>query len=87
MRKVKRIFAIIGVVILVGMYAVTLLSAIFATPATKDFFKASLLATLVIPILIYVYMLVYRLITGRQGDDEEKQERDKGFDEAFRKGK
>lgn len=81
MKKAKRILALIGVVILVGLYVVTLFSAILATPATKDLFKASLLATLVIPIMIYVYMLIYRLISGKE-EKKEQQERDKGFDEV-----
>lgn len=65
MKKVKRILAMAGVILLAGMYVVTLVSAVFATPVTKDLFKASLLATLMIPILIYVYLLIYRLITGK----------------------
>ncbi|MCI8771264.1 MAG: hypothetical protein HFH73_08965 [Lachnospiraceae bacterium] len=64
MKKGKRILAMIGAVILVGLYVATLVSAILATPATDDFFKASLLATLLVPLLIYVYMLIYRLIFG-----------------------
>ena len=79
MKKVKRIAALLGVIILVGFYVVTLISAVLATPATKDLFKASLLATLIIPIMIYVYMLIYRLIAGHE--EERREERDKGFDE------
>lgn len=84
MKKIKRVLAIAGVVILVGLYAVTLISAICATPAAKDFFLASVIATMMIPILIYVYLLIHRLVTGRQEDEGEKiQKKDKGFDEAF----
>ena len=79
MKKVKRIAALLGVIILVGLYVVTLISAVLATPATKDLFKASLLATLIIPIMIYVYMLIYRLIAGQV--EERREERDNGFDE------
>lgn len=73
MKKVKRILAMTGVIILAGMYVVTLVLAVFATPAAKDLFKASLLATLMIPILIYVYLLIYRLITGKGEELEEKE--------------
>lgn len=78
MKKVKRVLALIGVLILAGLYLVTLISAVLVTPATKEFFRISLLATLIIPILIYVYTLICRLITGR---DEEVPHREKGFDE------
>lgn len=84
MKKVKRVLAIAGVIVLLGLYVVTLISAICATPATKDFFLVSVIATLMIPILIYVYLLIYQLVTGRQEDAEEKiQKKDKGFDEVF----
>ena len=70
MKKGKRILAMIGVIILAGLYVATLISAILATPATDDFFKASLIATLIIPLLIYVYMLIYRLIFGKKEEEE-----------------
>ncbi len=73
MKKGKRILAMAGVIILAGMYVVTLIAAVLATPAAIDLFKASLLATLVIPILIYVYLLIYRLITGK-GDESESEQ-------------
>ena len=53
MKKGKRILALAGVVFLAGLYLVTLVSAIFATPATKEFFRISLLATIIVPLIIY----------------------------------
>lgn len=84
MDKWKRILAWIGIVLLLLLYACTLLSAIFVTPATQGFFKASLLATIMIPILLYGYLLVYRVIKGRTEEEQEVQKpKDKGFAEAF----
>lgn len=71
MDKIKRVLAIIGVLILIGLYGTTLVSAVLVTPATKKFFEASLLATVMIPILLYVYVWLYHLI---KGDDEEEIE-------------
>lgn len=83
MKKGKRILAIIGVVILAALYLITLVTAIFATPASKDFFKISLLATIMIPLVVYIYMLVVRLVFGN-GSEEEQQEpkNHKGFEEV-----
>ena len=75
MKKVKRALAMAGVVVLAGMYGITLIAAVMATPVAKDFFKASLLATLMVPILIYVYLRVYRLITGKGQEKEESPEK------------
>lgn len=84
MNKWKRILAWIGIILLLLLYVCTLVSAIFVTPATQGFFKASLLATIMIPILLYGYLLVYRVIKGRNEEKEEVQKpKDKGFAEAF----
>ena len=84
MDKWKRILAWIGIILLLLLYVCTLVSAIFVTPATQGFFKASLLATIMIPILLYGYLLVYRVIKGRNDEEEEVQQpKDKGFAEAF----
>lgn len=86
MKKGKRILAMAGVVILVVLYLVTLISAIFATPVTKDFFLLSLVATILIPLLVYIYMLISRLIFGKDSDEEfvsKENAEQKGFDEAF----
>ena len=83
MDKWKRILAWIGIILLLLLYVCTLVSAIFVTPATQGFFKASLLATIMIPILLYGYLLVYRVIKGRNEEEEEVQKpKDKGFAEA-----
>ena len=80
MDKWKRILAWIGIILLLLLYVCTLVSAIFVTPATQGFFKASLLATIMIPILLYGYLLVYRVIKGRNDEEEEVQKpKDKGF--------
>ena len=84
MDKWKRILAWIGIILLLLLYVCTLVSAIFVTPATQGFFKASLLATIMIPILLYGYLLVYRVIKGRNEEEEEVQKpKDKGFAEEF----
>ena len=91
MKKGKKILAIIGIVVLAALYIVTLVSAFFVTPATTDFFMISLIATIMIPILLYVYLLIYRLIKGKseEGITERKMDPEdkKGFEEAFHRQK
>ena len=43
MKKVKRILAMAGVILLAGLYVAAFVSAILAKPAADGFFKASLL--------------------------------------------
>ena len=59
MKKVQQILAILGILLLVGLYLLTLILAILG----KDFFPmfmASLFSTLAIPVLIWLYGMVYR---------------------------
>lgn len=56
----KKILAIIGIVVLVLLYVATLVAAIADSTATMDFFRASVAATILIPVLLYAYILIYK---------------------------
>ena len=58
----KRIAALIGVVILVSMYVISLIFAILAKPEAMSLFMGSLACTIFIPIAIYVYIWLYNLL-------------------------
>ena len=77
MKKLKRILAMLGVVLLVGLYLATAVSAVLVTPATKDLFLTSLVATVIIPILLYVLILIGRLL-GRNKDNDQNQQEEEG---------
>lgn len=62
MKLVKRIMAIIGIILLVGMYAATLIFAITGDPKTMNMFKASIFASIVVPVLIWAYGFIYKLL-------------------------
>lgn len=61
MKKVRRILAIIGVAVLIGMYAMTLISALMSGPDTEYLFKASIFCTAVVPVMLYAFSLITRL--------------------------
>ena len=58
--KIKRVVALLGVVILVGLYLITLILAFVDPTASKDWLKASIICTIIIPEFFYAYLLVYR---------------------------
>ena len=65
MKKSKRILAIIGIILLVLLYLSTLVFALLG----KEFLNwlmASLVATIMIPVLIWTYGFIYRLIKGEK---------------------
>lgn len=70
MKKLKQILAILLVVLLVSLYFITLILAITDKTKSMQMFEASILATIIIPILIWAYTFIYRLI--RKNDEEDK---------------
>ncbi len=52
----KQIFAAIGLLLLVGMYVLSIVLACFAKPGAEGMFMASLVATVIIPIVLYIFI-------------------------------
>lgn len=71
MNKLKRIFALAGAVILTGIYAATLIFALIDSPAASDLLKTSIAATILIPVLLYAFILVARLLKDHGGNDKD----------------
>ncbi len=60
MKSPKRIFAIAGVILLAALYIATLVLA-FADPTPdKVWFKSGLFLCVLVPVLLYAYILVYK---------------------------
>ncbi|MCI8747261.1 MAG: hypothetical protein HFH67_05265 [Lachnospiraceae bacterium] len=76
MAKLKKIFAAAGVVLLLGMYLLTFISAMLATPNTHSLFLGSLAAIIIVPIFLYAYTLIYKVIYKDKGKQEDKEEKD-----------
>ena len=62
LEKIKRILALGGAILLAGLYIVTLILAFVDPTASKEWLKISISATLVIPVLLYAYMLIYKYL-------------------------
>lgn len=62
MKKVKQILAIIGCILLVSMYVVTLVLAVTDDPNTMHAFRASIYCTIIVPVLIWAYSFIYKLL-------------------------
>ena len=57
--KFRRIGAWIGIVLLLGIYVVTLVSAIMQKESTSGLFVASLFCTFVVPVWVFVLQAIY----------------------------
>ena len=67
MKKVKRILALAGAMLLFALYASTLIFAFIDSDVSLTFLRASIACTIILPVLIYAYILVYR-VTRRDTD-------------------
>lgn len=78
MKKIQRILALLGVVLLLAMYGSTLVFALWGSPDAQGWLMASLYCTIVIPVLLYGYNLIYRHLKNRTRKDPGFPEEKKG---------
>lgn len=86
MKKIKQIAAIIMCILLVGMYVASFIAAVFAKPQAHGLFMGSVGLTIMLPLLLYAYTIIYKVlhpdIPDEQDEDEgilkEDDDRDKG---------
>lgn len=64
--KKQRIAAIIGIVLLLLLYIVTLVAAIFNFDGKGKMFMVCLFATIVVPIMIWIYVWMYGKLTNKK---------------------
>jgi len=62
MQKMKRILAMAGVIIILGLYIVTLILSFSDSPKASEWLFISIGATVVIPTLLYAYIRIYKLL-------------------------
>ncbi len=72
MRKLKRIFALAGAVILAGMYLIVLILGLTASPAAKNMLMAAIACTVIIPCLLYGMMLLAHVLGNHWESDQEE---------------
>ena len=75
MNRIRKAAAWIGITLLLGIYAVTFILGVFGNEHTQDLFKAALLLTVLVPVLLYAMLLTARIL-GRNRDDEDERKKD-----------
>nr|WP_308648384.1 hypothetical protein [uncultured Agathobacter sp.] len=73
MKKTKRILALVGATLLLLMYVAAFIVTILDHTSDMRYWKAAMVATVIIPVLIWAYSFVYKLIKG--SDDDEKNDK------------
>lgn len=72
MKKHKRILAGIGIIIIIALLITLMISAFISTPTGNSLFKASLYLLVLVPLMLYAYFLIYKVVKEKQTDHDEK---------------
>lgn len=70
MKKMKQILALTGALLLFAMYAATLVFALIGSEHALTLLKADIACTIIVPVFLYAYTLVYRIIKKNDPDSE-----------------
>ena len=73
MKNLKRIGALLLVILLIGVVILTFVSAFFATPESGALFNASFFSMAAIPFFLFAVLFVYRLLKDKN-DSESRNE-------------
>ena len=60
MKNLKRLLAVLGIILLAGMYVLSLVFALIDHSQAGNMLMASLFATVMVPILLYAFLLVHK---------------------------
>ena len=71
MQRLRQILAIIGIILLVGMYVLTIFAAVFDNTKTMSYLTASIAATILVPFTLWLLSI---MIQNKKKDQDEKKE-------------
>lgn len=60
-QKIKRLLALLAVIIILLLYLAAFILSLFHNEKTEELLMISLVATVVIPVLLYIYLWLFRL--------------------------
>ena len=64
---IKRIAAWIGIGLLVVMYLITAVTSVMARPEANGLFMASLVMTLIVPVMLWIFIKLYEVAHRNDG--------------------
>lgn len=70
-RRLKQILAIIGLVIIAGLYITTLVLALTGSESTRPLFTASIICTVIVPVFLYVVFWIAKVLRGKNNGPED----------------
>lgn len=62
MKKLKKLLAILGIILLAGLYLSTLIFALMDSEESIKLLQASIYLTITFPVILYAISLIYKLL-------------------------
>lgn len=77
MKKVKQILAILAIVLILGLNLFVVYAAFTTTENSMGLFGGAIVAMVMIPILLWIYLYIFKLMKKRNEEKEIEEEFDK----------
>ena len=81
MKKMKQILAILGIVLILGINVLLIFAAATATEDSTNIFNAAIVTVILVPILLWIYLYVYKLIKKHNDDKNKSPENESNTEE------
>ena len=70
LQKLRQVLAIIGIVLLVGLYGLTLFASIFEPANTMNYLMGAVAATIMIPVVLWLLNLMIKSVSKDKKNEE-----------------
>ena len=71
MKKAKQVFAILGIVLIIGVNILLVITAFGAAEDNTNIFNAAIVTVVLVPVLLWIYLYIFKLIKKNNKDKEE----------------
>lgn len=72
-KRTKQILAWIAIVLLLAMYGITFVLALLDSPMAQTLFRGSFYMTIMVPFLLYAFMLLYRVLNRNKEESADEE--------------
>lgn len=72
MKKAKKVLAIAGIVLILAINILLVAAAFGATEDNTNVFNAAIVTVILVPVLLWIYLYIYKLINKKDEDEQIK---------------
>lgn len=76
MKKAKQILAILGIVLILGVNVFLVFAAGTSSESNMNVFNGAIIMVILVPVLLWIYLYIYKLIKKRNDDEDIEKELD-----------